>query len=592
MDKIYLRAEAVNLANLIKDTEDLSTIRGSGLMILDLTGPVGRAIDRSGLATSKTQVTSGASQTVFRVELKADSLPQQLEAAVSAELRRDARLRFATVVVVVQAATDYATAREALLARTRWQQLRQSRISPAGLIPSPPTIPANADQDTSWRPWCAVDLVRPVAKTAENVRNEEKRGVGESVFVRRNFGFAEKQGFYEREVGWTPQADIAEKMRAAWDFHQIAQFDTGPESAKAYQDLPSVLNGKIALLYVDGNRFGKIQADKCTTEEAQAQWDQMCQGQRRKALQAILKQAWDQEHPDWTDPRWWNYSNPKEWRLRLETLLWGGDELLWVVPAWQGLQVAQTFFEAIERRQPAPAAELKRDHWGAPVSSQSRGIRNLDRKPSKGKETAVGQQHAEAKVDFGILTYSAGLVFCHAEAPIQRVWDLAHELAEEAKQAVHREANALSYTVLESFDQLGESLQAARLRQLPFSPSDEATDVAKRLTDTGQRLDRTVIRSEELAGLLKAIQWMKANFPRGSVYRILRVLRQDKWKTPFTTWFSRAMRDLPASERRHGAQYLDFFDLRTAKPGDELGRRLNWMHLAELWDYAVAGGDR
>lgn len=592
MDQIYLRVEAVNLANVIKDTEDLSTIRGSGLMILDLTEPVERAIQQSGLASSWKPVTSGASQTVFRVTMKAEASPSaveaagQLETSVSAVLRQDPRLRFATIVVVAQSATDYALARETLLARTRWQQMRQARVSPAGLIASSPASPANAKKDTNWRPWCAVDMVRPAAIAATNVRNEEKRWIGESVSARRDFGFAEKQGFYEREAGWKPRADIVGKMHAAWDFGQIAEFDTSEQFAKKYAHLPSVLNGKIALLYVDGNRFGKIQAEKCQTEEAQAQWDQLCQGQRRKALEAILKQAWDEDRPDWIDSLWWNRSNAAEWRLRLETLMWGGDELLWVVPAWQGLQVAQAFFQAVEQSQSATAAAPKRDHWGAPVSAHSHGVRNLDVKPAKTKVASGERKPTGEKLDFGVLTYSAGIVFCHAEAPIQRVWDLALQLAEEAKDATDRKANSLAYAVLESFDQLGESVHAARLRQLPFPAKAEAQDA-------GKRLDGAVVRSRELVGLVQAIQWMKANFPRGSVYRILRVLRQDDWKKPFATWFSRAIRDIPAAELRSGKSCLESFDLRPAnKPAVELGRRLNWMHLAELWDYAVAGGER
>lgn len=36
MSSVYPRADAVNLSNSVYDTEDLSTIRGSGLMILNI----------------------------------------------------------------------------------------------------------------------------------------------------------------------------------------------------------------------------------------------------------------------------------------------------------------------------------------------------------------------------------------------------------------------------------------------------------------------------------------------------------------------------------------------------------------------------
>ena len=40
---------------------------------------------------------------------------------------------------------------------------------------------------------------------------------------------------------------------------------------------------------------------------------------------------------------------PADGTLRIETLLWGGDDLLWVVPAWKGIETLVHFFGFRER---------------------------------------------------------------------------------------------------------------------------------------------------------------------------------------------------------------------------------------------------
>ena len=91
--------------------------------------------------------------------------------------------------------------------------------------------------------------------------------------------------------------------------------------------------------------------------------------------------------------------------FRLETLLWGGDEIIWVVPAWKGWELLQFFFT--EFRYPASAP----------------------------------------------LTFSAGLVFCHKKAPIHTIRSLAGKLVSHLKG---RSENRFLYRVLESFDHIAE----------------------------------------------------------------------------------------------------------------------------------------
>jgi hypothetical protein len=65
------------------------------------------------------------------------------------------------------------------------------------------------------------------------------------------------------------------------------------------------------------------------------------------------------------------------------------------------------------------------------------------------------------------LTVAAGLVFCHHVAPIHRIVKLVKDLADEAKKK-SRDQNLFQYLVLESFDHIGQDLEAYRKIHCPW----------------------------------------------------------------------------------------------------------------------------
>jgi hypothetical protein len=88
--------------------------------------------------------------------------------------------------------------------------------------------------------------------------------------------------------------------------------------------------------------------------------------------------------------------------------------MLFVVPAWDGLQLVERFLNATSR-------------WQSPPDPGNR------------------------------LTHAMGLVFCHSNTPIARVRQLAKTLGDQAKADAGRDANGLHAVVLESFDHVGTS---------------------------------------------------------------------------------------------------------------------------------------
>ena len=416
MTKFYLRVEAVNLAHTVEDTEDLSTVRGGGLALL-------RAVEWVGRKFGFEAVTLGASAGIFEIEAADAEEMERRRREVEQFLAEhsepyedrdgDRRLldlgQFTFVTDVTPASGDFALDRRRLVARNRFRQMQSPSL----------VVPAEAAPDGAGP--CEEDRLRPAA---EGCYGKPRRGAGQrsrrlsrSVSERREFGRAQKQAFYEVET------DVAYPGAFSNDF---AALSADPGDAGAPAEAP--LAGKMAVLYLDGNRFGRLQDEHCATAEGQRSFDEALRGYRRSVLRELLAKAKD-------DPGFLEESADSEAsqepRLRFETLLWGGDELLWAVPAARGLWTLGFFYG-----------------------------------------------HAAAWSFAGEpLTFAGGLVLCHHNAPIYRVRALASELAGLAKRR-DRGKNLFAYQVLESFDHAGADLEGVRRRRTPkvVDPDDLVLD--------------------------------------------------------------------------------------------------------------------
>lgn len=367
--KFYLRMDGVNLANFVDDTQDLSTVRGGSLLLL---GAVDEVLKVSSARLDR--VTTGASSGLYQFEATDDAAGEMVRKEVEGILSTHPQLKHATVVVDIQpAGEDFVRDREVLLARNRWRQMRQLTVA----------VPAwNTQGDVTEA--CEVDRVRP-ATSSRPAPGPNMEQVSASVRVRREFGREQKQRFYGNQTG------IGMGWHFVQDFNELTD-----DSARGN------LRHKMAVIYLDGNSFGKLQNEQCTTAEKQREFDSTIKDYRRGLL-ATLLQSMNHDKKNWIS---------QADRYRLETLLWGGDEIIWVVPAWQGWKTLALFYE-------------KSRNW------QFAGER---------------------------LTHAAGMVFCHHNAPIHRITALARDLAGLAKEKC-RKKNLFGYLVLESFDHVGRDLK-------------------------------------------------------------------------------------------------------------------------------------
>lgn len=409
MPTYYLRMEGVNLGAVFDDTNQVSVIRGASFLLREATQQLPKYI----LPDTWKVISSGASIGLFSFEAENLEQANSIEEYVVNHLNTDEKFRHFSFVVDIQPATQkFPHNKEAVLARNRFRQMQQLSL----------VVPEKNHSENSTTEICTLTNLTPAYKKA--FVGEEQQFVSYSVQVRLKHGREQKQAFYKKETGI--ELDFTQSLQ------EIAA-NTGS------------LKNKIAVLYLDGNKFSSIQEKQCTTPDALQKFDRLMQDKRREFLTALLQ---DCIIPD---KGFFNHD-----LVRLETLLWGGDEMLLVVPASKGLKLLQFFYEFTK-------------DW-----------------EFKDKT----------------LTHAGGLVFCRAKTPIRRIRKFAQELADAVKGET-REKNRFDYMVLESIDYPSESLEKLRKKIFPDELMQQY-QVLKPVNST----------------MLGALKYLKQHIPRTQAYGI------------------------------------------------------------------------
>jgi hypothetical protein len=486
----YLRFEAVNLSNFIADTNDLSTIRGGGLLLLDATEKAKELIAKE-LGNKPQTITQGASWALFELETDetgALQIKQKLIDRLNSKTEdcgKENPLRHATFVVdVLEKTAQFVKDRDCVHTLNRWQQMQSLTLA----IPQP----AND--------VCAFDKVRPGTEGAYS-KSGQAIILSPSVDLRRKYGISQKRSdFY--------------KTRTNLDCKFTQDLDD--LSCDRNQ---GILNGKIAVIYIDGNKFGQV-VRSCKDSKEQAQFDGKLREGQNAILKALLQKARKPNNVGWRNND----------AIRLETLLWGGDELIWVVPAWLGWKTLDLFFKQADEHIKIDKKLLERSEY----TSESKK-----------------------------LTHAAGLVFCHHNAPIHRITALARSLAEiPKKQDEYKYKNMVAYQILESFDHAGTDIEQYR---------------QKRLVNLSQP-EHLLIPAEKMEAMEKHVNTLKTqDFPRRKSYQIIKALLAGD---------SQQAKSLQEKLFPDNLETLE--KLKTLCGGENA----HWLHLTDLWDYlALEGND-
>jgi hypothetical protein len=436
-----LRVEGVNLYAFIEDTNDLNTQRGAGLILLDAVKKVVPKILKDHGIDSEF-ISQGASVGLYQV---ATNHSEDLKMKIVKGLRDHPECATATFLVNLEELTnpnDFLQVNENLLAGMRAEQYQMSSLS----FPSP------SDQEGI----CELDGIRPKqGDLASPEKDRKQKNCSSSVRIRRSYGQDQKQSFYQAIRGLEGLGQFAQSFE-----------DIATDAPKEFSNL----NNKLAVFYADGNSFSTIFRDKIKAAkdkiEGQKEIDAWVQGNRETWLtDFLLREVLENTH-GWMG----KIHEGQHQRIdcyRFETLLWGGDEVMFVIPAWRAWAFARHFFSMA-------------DDW---------------------------------KLGDIRLTHTASLVFCHHKAPISRLKSLAREMVDAAKDRDGgRESDELLITVMESFDHLGGDYSAAIARR--YKNKLGFADVILR----GEKLSESLATLAESRALLAKSE----NFPRSQLRSLVR----------------------------------------------------------------------
>jgi hypothetical protein len=514
MTKFYLRIEGVNLGNFLDDTSKLNTIRGSGLLLLSAIREL-----RVKFANLIDPISVGASVGLF--ELKPGVSPDELLPKIRTFLNEGLYMYATFVASIVEDINEdddhFVKAKEMVLAKNRFQQMRSPSLSVPGV---------NQDEGISV---CELTNLRPAEKEKNYSLDPDGKYFSKSALDRWEFGkLQKKKEFYKEFAGFDGKFTNS--------FKEITDDDVDGEVTNSLEEMAvdlsrsrhGNLNRKMAVIYFDGNKFGNIQKRLCKDDISQRKFDKCVQDYRRDLLVGQLNKM------D-SDDEWKNDGN-----LRFETLLWGGDEMLFVVPAWKGWEFVADFYAASKC-------------W-----------------------TFEGEK----------LTHAGGLVFCHHNAPIGRVKKLAMDLANEIKN--RNEANPFvnffAYEILESFDHIGQNMAKYRAMRMPKSLREtvvEETDLSPLILDG--------VRINTVSENFKKI---KDSVPRRRLYRLAKYLIEGKGQSIIDDEIGELLIELDGDSKEILCKLSPLLNGPEIGDGADVKKLLSekpivWIHLNNLWDYLV-----
>ena len=461
--------EGVDFNETVFDSDRLSLIRGASRALEEMPFFVHGMLVKGGL-TGIVQFTSAGSMAGFVVRgardvidnavaeitkglrsqgLNPDSVipVTEMDDAVLTDHAPFAHLRFHIMVEPV-AKGDL----NAAIERAR-AGVRVAQMSDPGLrICYQPLLSAPADKRV-----CEMDRVRPAECTVEGPADAAPSRpwyVSRASAARWHFGRALRQRLYDDTRVALKKAGRPEYLAFTDDLQEMV---AGPRPKINGKALPVSAQRKIAVLVADGDGFTDLRANVCAALGHKAGLvafntvlNRSMRGLVNRLAMALADMADDSSSDDKqkaacalfdvTDAEAFPTQLQRKMKIsrlhRFETLLFGGDDLTFVVPSWLGWWLALYFFDettgwAITEADAKAALELC--HPGADHAAPLQEFR----------ETALKGGGASFPMRF-----SAGLAFCSCKTPIRGARKLAHDLCDLAKNS----GKGLEIEALESIE--------------------------------------------------------------------------------------------------------------------------------------------
>lgn len=399
-----LRVEALNFERNISDTSDLQTTRGASQLASALPEAVLQALHND-LALQGIEVAQlGSSAGIF-------ALPHPLARAqdIQQALRKwlQQHLQFKHLVVAIEVeplhqANDYPRAEAALLSRARHAQMAQLPTVAWSDLPA-------AQSDAPSGTVCAIDRLRPARQRTH--KGGQSVWVSDSVHARREYGHQRTLKLLRDFAKNSAHPNAFDLVQPPKDLETLA----APPGDRE----PNNSDHKIAVIYVDGNQFGRFRGQSLAESR---QFDDKLRLQRQQQLVQLAQQFIENDGNSGANPS----------LLRMELLFSAGDEFMLVLPARLGPRFVQAFFES-----------TKTDAWTLPHNG----------KPEP-------------------LTHALGMVIAHDSSPLSELQSLCFGLVDLAKKTKPLE-DSIAWLLLESFDAAGLDAEICIQKQIGQSEAKD-----------------------------------------------------------------------------------------------------------------------
>jgi|GEM_PF-1624796 len=582
MPHYLIKVEAVNLGATFSQSDNINMFRGASLTLRDAVKQLNKEFD------TLEKVSIGASIGLFSAENCSDitQFISKIKAFINHHYR--AYTFVVNALEVDKSAISlpnsnqkprlFGQAKDALTTAGRRAQMQQSTIAYA-----------SASAENSEHPVCELTHIL-VADTTFSWQNKVNRPVNSDAKKRFLYGKENKQQFYRTELSEFTHSDTGQVLAPP-----AIQFTDNLEALS--EKGPTIqLSNKLAYIYLDGNKFSKLQQRAVHSIDEQITFDDTMQRKRAQLLHDLLhwatrKQGFKTQNTDGSES------------LRLETLLWGGDEMLLVVPAWLGFETLSKIFE------------LTQD-W------------------------EYSFEENENTVKFA-LTHAAGLVFCKKGTPVYRMRELAQTLADNKKdlavkldEALHKQARQDSPAQSQNAFILGlhNTFDFIVLESVDYANEDISIHFEQRYSILGQYRNATFCEALGLTALDKAKHKLKL-LSKSQVYALSKAAlssgkqeedpinksqpfakqkaalsreKQEEYlikeSQPFTKQKARFCEINGFTDEQYNALLATFSALLigniTPQVDDTNSKnimygpeRLLWVLLTEIWDYLLAGED-
>ena len=472
--------EGVNFGATLYDTNDLSVVRGSSLALETLGAFALSTLESADVREIRTLQT-GASQAVF--SFLADD--HQAAKAVQAMRERLSGGIWQHMSVTLACAETGEVAE----ARGKSQQFRQWTI-----------------------PWGETDkALRPDQldhRRGAIYEDKLKGWISENVHARLQYGRKMRRAFFTSRFSEDALKDI----------HLCDSFEDMVGDAPV--SVPEAVQSKIAIVHLDGDGFGDL-----AKEMGRELFHQELSAALNRVLHALVDHALSSEREE---------AHTKQ-RLRVEPLVWGGDDITLVMPAWRVLDFFERFYD---------------------VAKSER----LGDEPPK---------------------FTGGAIIANYKAPVRQLVQLATEAVDISKTQGVR--NAYTIDIFESAAPPEDGL--AQHRSRVFGKAGSAKLLAFPTQPASLLRDKLVQwqgnAGDSFPSLSKIHGILQSAYPHGLMSDAAQKMIEDE----FCLYSARVLE----ARERGGDLIGETWDL-PAAGGAERPPALNLALVAMLWDYVTGAG--